>query len=146
MSARADYAKPLPPATNLSRPFWEATRRNELRLQRCDVCGRHWFPPASNCPQCLSLRYQWSRVSGRGKVWSWIVMHQRYFSAFEQDLPYVVAFVQLEEGPFLISTLVEIERGAIRCDLPVEVLFEQVTSEIHIPKFRALPSPAAGPR
>ena len=135
-----DYAKPLPTLTKLNRPYFEGAKQGELRLQRCRPNGHHWFPPSTNCPRCLSTDVEWVRVSGRGRVWSWIVMHQRYFKAFEADLPYNVAFIQLEEGPFLMSTLVDVAGDEIRCDLPVEVTFEDATDEIAIPKFR----PVAG--
>jgi uncharacterized OB-fold protein len=132
----SDYAKPLPKLTKLNRPYFEGARQGELRLQRCDACGHHWFPPSTSCPSCLSPEYQWVRVSGRGRVWSWIVMHQLYFDAFRQDLPYNVAFIKLDEGPFLMSTVVGVPNDAIRCDLPVEVIFEDATDEVAVPKFR----------
>ena len=63
-------------------------------------------------------------------------MHQRYFAAFEADLPYNVAMVELEEGPRLMTNLIDIDSTQIHCDMPVEVVFEDVTSEITLPKFR----------
>ncbi|MNC96202.1 hypothetical protein D3C83_135090 [compost metagenome] len=82
------------------------------------------------------MNVSWVRVSGRGVVWSWIVMHQRYFQEFEEDLPYNVAFIKLEEGPFLMSTVVGMPEEQIRCDLPGEATFEPATDEISILKFR----------
>ena len=134
----ADYDKPLPTLTKLNRPFFEGAKQGELRLQRCDACGQHWFPPSKNCPRCLSTDWQWIIASGRGRVWSWIVMHQRYFKAFEADLPYNVAFIELDEGPRLMSTLVDVAPDQIRCDMPVTVTFEDATDEIAVPKFRPL--------
>lgn len=130
------YTKPLPMLTKLSAPFWEGTKQGELRLQKCQECGEVWYPPAAHCPNCISRNYTWVTLSGRGKVWSWIVMHQRYFAEFADDIPYVVAFIELEEGPMLMSTLVDIEREAIQCDLPVTVVFEDATEEMAVPKFR----------
>lgn len=135
MSERA-YRKPLPRPTTLSRPFWEAARRHELRVQRCTTCGHRWLPPSDRCPACLSKAYEWALASGRGKVWSWIVMWQRYFPAFEAEIPYNVAYVELEEGPRLMTNLVNCDPATIRCDMPVEVVFEDVTDEITLPKFR----------
>ena len=77
-----------------------------------------------------------SASPGRGKVWSWIVMWQRYFPAFEPDLPYNVAYVELDEGPKLMTNLVDVASEDIRCDMPVEVVFDEVTDEISLPKFR----------
>jgi uncharacterized protein len=130
------YQKPLPRPTRLSRPFWEGTKRHELLLLNCNQCGKIWFPPSSRCPRCLSTDCEWKPASGRGKVWSWIVMWQRYFPAFESEIPYNVAYVELEEGPKLMTNIVGCDNEAILCDMPVEVVFEDVTPEITLPKFR----------
>ncbi len=129
------YSKPLPVLTKLNAPFWEGTKRGELRLQRCLACGHVWFPPSTHCARCLATTYEWITVSGRGKVWSWIVMHQRYFKAFDADLPYIVAMIELAEGPMLMSTLVGISKAEIHCDLPVRVVFEDATDDMAVPKF-----------
>ena len=138
MSEPPAYTKPLPRPNALSRPFWEGTKQHELRLQRCDACGTHRFPPSPRCPECLSDAAQWVKVSGRGKVWSWIRMWQRYFPAFEAELPYNVAYVELDEGPKLMTNLVEVDDADIHCDMPVEVVFDDVTEQITLPKFRPL--------
>lgn len=130
------YGKPLPVRNRLNGPFWEGTLRGELRIQRCTRCDERWFPPATHCPKCLSREVEWVTASGRGRVWSWIVMHQRYFQAFEHELPYNVAMIELEEGPVMMSSLVEVEADQIRCDMPVTVRFEEATEEMSVPKFR----------
>jgi uncharacterized OB-fold protein len=76
------------------------------------------------------------KASGRGMIWSWVVFWQRYFAAFEADIPYNVAYVELEEGPRLMTNLVEYDPASIRCDMPVEVVFDDVTPEVTLPKFR----------
>ena len=134
-----EYRKPLPRPNRLSQPFWDGARQHELRLQRCSHCGHHRLPPSPRCPQCLSDAHEWVQASGRGKVWSWIEMWQRYFPAFEGEIPYNVAYVELEEGPRLMTNLIDVDAESIYCDMPVEVVFEDVTPEISLPKFR--PSP-----
>ena len=136
--AREPYAKPLPRPNRLSQPFWDGAKRHELMLQTCSACGHVRFPPSARCSRCLSAAYAWSQASGRGKVWSWIVMWQRYFAAFERDIPYNVAYVELEEGPRLMTNLVGVENEAIYCEMPVEVVFEDATPEISLPKFRPM--------
>jgi uncharacterized OB-fold protein len=128
--------RPLPRINKLNAPFWEGMREHELRLQRCKSCGHRWFPPASRCPRCLSSDYEWVAASGRGKVWSWIVMWQRYFPAFADRIPYNVAYVELDEGPQLMTNIVDCDEDELRCDLPVEVVFERVNDEITLPVFR----------
>jgi len=130
------YEKPLPVLTALNRPYFEATKRGELRLQTCSQCGHVRFPESTHCPRCLSPEAVWTIMSGRGRVWSFIVMHQKYFRSFASDLPYNCALVQLEEGPLMMSTIVDTPAASIHCDMPVTVVFEQATEDITLPKFR----------
>ena len=130
------YEKPLPRVTADNRPFWEATKRHELRLQRCDDCGRFRYPPAPVCPQCLSESAQWARVSGRGTITTFIVMHKVYFPSFAADVPYNVVQVELEEGPRLTANLVDVPNDQIRVGMPVEAVFDDVTRAITLPRFR----------
>lgn len=131
-----EYKKPLPIPSELSKPFWEACRRHELLIQRCQNCKVFRFPPAILCPECLSEEGQWERVSGRGKVFSFVVFRRLYHPAFEADLPYTVALVELDEGARLISNIVDCPPERVVCDMPVEVVFDDVTSEVTLPKFR----------
>jgi uncharacterized OB-fold protein len=129
------YEKPLPPITKLNAPFWEGTKHGELRLQTCSDCGKQWYPPSTHCPECLSRNWEWKAVSGKGKVWSWVRFHQRYFASFEKDLPYNVTFVELDEGVMMMTTLRAIEDGDIHSDMPVKVQFENATDEQSVPYF-----------
>jgi uncharacterized OB-fold protein len=128
--------KPLPRPTEDSAPYWEAAHKGELRLQRCGECSHVRFPPSVLCPRCLSETASWVALSGRGVVFSWIVVHQSQHPAFNADAPYNVAIVELEEGPRLHTSLVECPNDQIRIGLPVEVVFERVNDEISLPKFR----------
>lgn len=132
----SDYRKPLPHITPDNRPFWEAARRHELCLPRCLECGYVWYPLGPLCPQCLSERCEWQRLTGRGKISSWVVFHKAYFPAFADDIPYPVVQVELEEGPRLTSSLVGVPNDAIKVGMPVEVVFDDVTPEISLPRFR----------
>src|SRR4051794_33305287 len=124
------YSKPLPRPNRLSQPYWDAAKRHELLVEHCSACEHKWLPPADRCPKCLSKEVDWQPASGRGKVWGWIVMHQRYFAAFEEHLPYNVAYVELEEGARLMTNITECGNDEIYCNMPVEVVFEDVTAEI----------------
>ena len=131
----ADYAKPLPEVTEDNAPFWEGCKRRQLLLQRCGKCGHH-RDASPVCPLCLAPEHDWVAASGRGSVYSWVVVHQRYSKAFEDDLPYNVAIVELEEGPRLMSNVVGIPNEEIRAGLDVEVTWDEVTDEITLPRFR----------
>ncbi len=133
------YRKPLPRITPDNRPFWEAARRHELRLPRCMDCGSFWHPPGPVCPDCLSDRYEWARVSGRGTISSFVVFHRPYFPSFVDEIPYAVVQVELEEGPRLISSLVDVPREEITIGMPVEVIFDDVTPTVTLPRFRRIP-------
>lgn len=130
------YTKPLPAISSLSQPYWEALRHRELRMQHCDGCDRVWFPPSPLCPRCWSRKYTWAKLSGRGRVNSWVVFHQAYFKAYEHDIPYNVAEVELDEGPRVLSNLVGIANNQIRAGMPVEIVFDDVTREITLAKFQ----------
>lgn len=134
-SPAAASPRPLPRVTPDNAPFWEAARRHELRLQRCDACGAIWWPPGSVCPECLGARHTWAKMSGRGTVSSFVVFHKAWFPAFAGDTPYAVVQVELEEGPRLTASLVGVRPEEIRVGLPVAVVFDDVTGDVTIPRF-----------
>jgi uncharacterized OB-fold protein len=129
------YEKPLPLVNDLNRPHWEGARRGELMIQRCAACGHLQFPPLPNCTRCLAEDLGWTRVSGKGKVFSFVVYHQAWSPGFQAEVPYNVAIVELEEGVRLISNIVDVPNDRLAVDLPVEVTFEAVTEELAVPKF-----------
>ena len=138
-SAELSYEKPLPPVLELTKPFWDGCREGILQIQFCNICDQPWFPPAEACPRCLQDDWEWRPISGHGTVWSWIRMWQKYFPGWSPDeYPYTVALIKLEEGPYMYSTLVEIEDKDVTCDLAVEVDFRKVNDEITLPVFRPL--------
>lgn len=131
-----EYIKPLPALSSLNKPYWDGLKRRELRMQRCDQCGKIWYPPSPLCPRCWSRKFQWTRLSGRGRVNSWVVFHQSYFRGYDSEIPYNVAEVELDEGPRLLTNLVEVASDSIRGGMAVEVVFEDVTPEITLAKFK----------
>jgi uncharacterized OB-fold protein len=94
------------------------------------------FPPSLLCARCLSEKSEWVRLSGRGTVYSWIVIHQSQHPAFNADTPYNVAIVELEEGPRLHTNIVDCPNDRIHIGLPVEVVFEKVSDDISLVRFR----------
>lgn len=130
------YTKPLPNITPEARPFWDACKQHKFVLPKCRACGNVWFPPYLQCNRCLSPDREFVEASGRGVIWGRIEMNQPYIPAFVNDLPYVVALIQLEEGPFLYSNIVGLPNDRITIGMPVRVVFEDVTPEVPLPKFR----------
>ena len=131
-----EYRKPLPVITPLNRPFWEAAKGGELRLQRCLECGQVWFPIGPVCPDCWSERFEWAPMSGRGKLSNWVIYHQAFHDAYREEVPYNVAEVELEEGPRLMTNIVGVKNEELFYGLPVEVYFDSVTPEVTLVKFR----------
>jgi uncharacterized OB-fold protein len=130
----SDYLKPLPKPSPTSRPFWDAARHHELKLQRCAACRHFMYYPRERCPACFSDRLEWERVSGRGKVYSYTVVRRASSRAFG-DAPYVLAIVELAEGPHMTTNIVA-PPERVRVDMPVEVFFDDVTPEQTLVKFK----------
>jgi uncharacterized OB-fold protein len=126
----------LPPITELNRGFWEGTVQGELRLQY-GPSGIPRFPESPVDPVTLETDSSWRAATGSGTLWSWIVMHQKYFPAFSEDVPYLVALIKLDEGPMIMSTIVDAP-VILACDLRVEVVFEPLNGDYALPKFRVV--------
>ena len=129
-------AKPLPQPGPDMVPFFEAARRHQLVVQRCGGCGVLRFPARAICSRCLSRDATWVPVAGRGTVFSFAVMHQAVHPGFAAEVPYAVVVVQLDEGPRLLSNVVDCSVGEIRIGMPVDVTFDDVTPDVTLPKFR----------
>ncbi len=134
----SDYSKPLPVLTDENRPFWESCEAGRLSFQKCSGCGHLRYPISPFCPVCLSAEHEWTPVSGRGVVFSYVVFHRAYHPGFKEDLPYNVALVQLEEGPRMYSNVVDVPNDAVKIGDAVEAVFDKVTPEITIPRFRLM--------
>jgi uncharacterized OB-fold protein len=128
------YNKPLPRLDTTNRPFWDGARQGKLLLQYCKACGDTRFPPSHVCPNCLSSDQDWKQASGKGKLESWVDMHRAYWDGFKGELPYRVCLVRLEEGPVMVSSLVD-KTDNLRMGQPVRVVFDAVTDEVTLPKF-----------
>jgi uncharacterized OB-fold protein len=129
-------AKPIPEVTPALAPFFAAARERRLLVQRCGGCGVLRFPPRELCSGCLATDATWVEVSGCGEIYSFNVMHQVYHPGFAAEVPYAVVVVKLAEGPKITSSLVDCPPHEISIGMPVTVVFEDVTPEVTLPKFR----------
>jgi len=127
--------KPLPRPSPESVPYWDAAKNHRLEVQRCNACGQFWFPPSASCPHCLAADFAWTPVSGKGKVYSFVVFHRVYHPSYEGEVPYVVGLVELDEGPRMLTNIVGIPVDKVRCNMPVTVVFDDVAEGVSIPKF-----------
>jgi uncharacterized OB-fold protein len=119
-----------------TRAYWEAAGRQELVLQRCGACGQVQHRPRALCAGCLSDRIEWFRASGRGTVHTYTVTHQNQAPGFREATPYVLAYVELEEGVRILTNVVGCEPEQIRIGMPVRVEFAAAADDIAIPRFR----------
>lgn len=123
-----------PAAVGLNAEFYAWLARGELRLQRCDACGLWRHPPRYLCATCGSGEASWEAVSGRGALFTWTVTHRPVDPAFEP--PYVVAVVELEEGPRLVANLVRVELDELRLELPLVAELAPITDQVTLVQFR----------
>lgn len=102
-----------------SKPFWDWLRAKDFRLQYCEACGEYRFPPYPSCPYCGEAGGTWKPLSGKGVIYSWIVIHRSPLRDYQEDAPYVIVLVELEEGPRIVGRLVGCDPENVRADLPV---------------------------
>jgi hypothetical protein len=126
----------LPQLDDLNRPFWDGCREGVLRLQRCNSCKSLRYPIASVCPTCLSTEYAWEQMSGRAEVYTFGVFRHVYNDAWSNRAPYAVAIVKLEEGPFMITDLVDVVVDDVKVGMAVKVSFDSMTPDVSIPRFQ----------
>jgi uncharacterized OB-fold protein len=136
------YSKPLPESKlpRVSEEFWKAAKRHELLIQQCDDCGEKMFYPRLYCVGCLSPNLKWIKCSGRGKVYTYAVPTAATPRPFANDAPYVIAIIDLEEGVKISSNVVDCKPEDVKCDMDVEAVFEDVTPEVTLIKFKPVTS------
>ena len=135
------YAKPLPVVDDANKPYWHALKSHELRLLRCDSCGEFRLYPFRQCPYCGHDRATWAALSGKGQVWTKTVFHHVYFEGFRGEIPYNVVVVELDEGPRVYSNIVGKPNDEIRIGDRVEAVFDDVTPDVTLLKFRIVRGP-----
>ena len=130
-----DYKKALPQPTPETQHFWDGCREGKLLLQRCKETGKAYFPPRPFCPECSSREVSVFKASGRARLYSYVISHMPS-PGFEP--PYAIAVIELEEGPRMMSNIVDCPQTpeALQLDMPLEVTFEKLTNEITLPQFR----------
>lgn len=125
----------IPKPTPETQHYWDGAKEGELRLQQCNSCDKVYFPPRAFCPECGSRDVKVIKASGKGRLYSYIINH---LPAPGFEGPFAVAIVELEEGPRLMSNILECEQTpeALQLDMPLEVTFEKLTDEITLPQFK----------
>jgi len=136
------YTGPIPKPTPETRPFWEAAKQHKLMIQRCGDCGRHYFYPRPLCPHCFSRNVAWVQASGQGRLHTYVINH-RLPRNFPATGPVVIGIVELDEGARIMSNIIGVDPdpAQLPCDLRVEVVFDDITDDVTLPKFRPVAQP-----
>ncbi len=136
----ADYNKPLPQIDERTDPdhraFWEAAKEHRLVMQRCSDCGHIRWPTGPVCTSCLSESWEWHDMSTKGELWSWVNFYQPFHPEWAKEAPYNVSLVKIENGPLFLANVVECEDSDLAVGMSVELIFDDVTDEVAIPKYR----------
>ncbi len=135
--------KSWPERTPETAAYWAGCARHELLIQRCLVCGLHQFYPRLLCTACSARTLEWVRAAGRGVIKSFTIVRRAVSEAYAPDVPYVVALIELEEGPTMMSNVVGCDVGEVRIGLPVQVVFDDWSKDVSIPKFTPADRPVA---
>ena len=130
------YAKPLPQPDEYSQPFFDGLVNNTLMLQHCGACDSWMWPVTQRCRSCLSADVEWTASSGRATLYSFALVHQVYHPGFADEIPYNVAFVDLDEGVRMTTNVVGVENEDLRVGMKLVATFEQVGEGLVIPKFK----------
>jgi uncharacterized protein len=131
-----DLSKPRPQPTPVSQPFWDALRQNRVDLQRCDECGAWVHYPRSRCVRCLSPRLSWHTVEGDGTVYSLSIARQATAPQFADEVPQIIAIVELPEGVRLTTTLVEVDPADVHIGLAVSPVFDHGDDGLTLLRYR----------
>ncbi len=127
----------VPALTERGLPYWKSARNRELRFLRCEDCGR-WINYAKlQCPNCGSRKLSWNACSGRGKLYSYSILHRASSPAFKEKVPYALAVIELEEGIKMMSHLIDCDLAQVDVGMEVEVVFDDLDDEIAVPYFRS---------
>jgi uncharacterized protein len=134
----ADYKKPLPMPDPVTQPFWDSTKAHEMKIQRCNDTGKFFFYPRGMSPYTLSDNIYWEPVSGKGTLHAFTIVQNQRQPGFAEEVPYVVAMVELDEGVRMMTNLIGVEADPehVKIGMPVEVVYEDVSDEITLPKFK----------
>jgi uncharacterized OB-fold protein len=128
-----EYKKPLPFPDTDTQEFWDGTKRRELLVQKCNN-GHLRYPPRPICPECFSQESKWEKMSGKGEVYTFIIV--RVSPRPDWEVPYVLAVIKLNEGPRMVSNVIGIKPEDVKIGMKVEVVYEDVTEQFTLPKFK----------
>ena len=127
---------PSPMADTITLPWWQHAAKHRLVVQMCSDCGATRLPPSPVCAKCRSEASEWKEVSGRGEVYTFTAVHRAI--APDQPIPTVIAVIALEDsgGQRILSNLVDVDPEKIEIGMPVELVWEDMSEDLAVPRFR----------
>ena len=132
----SEYKKPLPVIQPYSQAFWDATNDGKFLIQHCNSCDSNIFYPRRDCPECWSNDLNWIEAEGKGKVFSFSITHEGVEPMFQGDLPIVLAWVDLPEGPRVNTNIINCDPEDVEIGMEVEVVYVKATDDVTIPYFQ----------
>lgn len=130
----------LPAVSELTAPYWDAAREHRLVIQTCVACRALQHPPEPRCRHCHSAELDWAPMTGQAVLYSFTVVHHSVHPVTASAVPYVIALVELLEGPRLVSNLRRCEPDKIAIGMQLGIIFEDITPEISLVQFAPLGS------
>lgn len=134
----SEYVKPIPQADGSTQPYWDSLKAHQMKIQKCNDTGKFFFYPRGMSPFTLSDNVSWEPVSGKGVVHAFTIIHQHRAAGFVDELPYVVAMVELDEGARMMTNIVDVEPDPehVKIGMPVDLVYDDITDEVTLPKFK----------
>jgi uncharacterized OB-fold protein len=129
-------SKPRPRITPDHKRLWDGFKQHKVMLPFCEECGKPHLPPGPVCPHCFSDKLEWREVSGRGVISTFVIVHKVWFPAFAEDVPYNVVQIELEEGPRITASLIDIGDRKIEIGQRVAASFDDVDEELTLLRFK----------
>lgn len=126
----------LPTPDEETEPYWEAARQHRLLIKRCHACGRHHFYPRPFCPRCWSPDVEWVEASGRATLYTYSIVRRNDLPPFDERVPYVAAIVDLDEGPRMVTNVIDCGDADLTIGMPLEVAFRDEGDGFSVPVFR----------
>jgi len=130
-----DMTKPVPVTQPWSEKFWEGTKQGKLLIQCCNDCQSKIFYPRKFCPECWSANLSWMEASGKAKIYTFSTAYANVEPKFMDELPYTIAYVDLDEGVRMMTRIVDCKPEDIKFDMEVEVVFRE-RGDFCLPCFR----------
>jgi uncharacterized OB-fold protein len=133
----SDYNKPLPKPDPVTKPYWDSLKEHAMKIQKCNDTGNFFFYPRGISPFTGSTNTSWEAVSGNGEIYALTIIPTQRSAWPGFEAPYVIAMVQLEEGPKLMTHIINVEADPehVKVGMPVKVVYDDVTDEVTLPKF-----------